>query len=205
MNGFDHNITKGLTSKSILHFFALICLMQDKKCTFYVFTFSLFLACSLLIQVKSKAQFVSATLGINGLTCSLCSYNVEQEISKLEYVETIKMDLNQNIAQIKFAKGIPVHMKDVVNAVYKAGFSVGYTQAIFSFDSISITNNNFFVYLNDTYLFVNKVTTPLKGEVALKFIDKKFVEPNIYNFWEKQIRSSQQSSSKNTTVYHILL
>ena len=170
--------------------------MQDKKCTFYVFTFSLFLACFLLIQANSKAQFISATLGINGLTCSLCSYNVEQEISKLEYVETIKMDLNQNIAQIKFAKGVQVNMKDVVSAVYKAGFSVGYTQAIFSFDSISITNNNSFIYLNDTYRFINDLTTPLNGQVVLKFLDKKFMEPKKYKSWEKQIQLIQQASAK---------
>ena len=49
-------------------------------------------------------QFNSATIHINGLTCSACSFAVQRSISTIDFVERIDMDLNENIAMIVFKK-----------------------------------------------------------------------------------------------------
>lgn len=154
-----------------------------------------------------KAQFISASLGIHGLTCSLCSYGVEREIEKLDFVESVDMDLNQNIATIRFQKGKAVVIKDLVESVYKAGFSVGYTQALFSFDQLRIDNEAFFTYEGAEYFILENKSESLKGEHIIRFIDKKYVVPKEFNVWKEKIKlnNKQKSSSKNTVTYQIII
>lgn len=170
---------------------------------------SLFLPCTLLLLLvlnKASAQFKTATLGINGLTCSLCSYSVEKELEKVDCIAAVEMDLNQNIAKLIFEENIPVDMKAVVNAVYKAGFSVGYTQALFNFDNVTLTEQVYFLYEEVEYRFVNTLEEDLQGEHIIKFIDKKFVVDTVFKTWKEKIKLSDKKIpvSKNT-VYHISL
>jgi copper chaperone CopZ len=155
-----------------------------------------------------KAQFISATLGINGLTCSLCSYSVERELKKLDCIEQVTMDLNQNIATIRFKPNKVVRMKEVVDAVYKAGFSVGYTQALFSFNTVTIDEFFSFSYEGDRYKLINGSSQALQGEHVIQFIDKKYLVPKIYKTWEAQIKNNTKtmpSTPASTHVYHIIL
>jgi copper chaperone CopZ len=159
----------------------------------------------LINPLPIKAQFISATLGINGLTCSLCSYSVEREIEKLDFVDHVTMDLNQNIVAIVFKPNQAVRMKEVVDAVYKAGFSVGYTQALFSFQTISIGEDFSFQYEGDRYELLDENIQDLKGEQVIRFIDKKYTLPKNYKVWESKIKSNTQKMPKpRIFVYHII-
>lgn len=158
--------------------------------------------CSFFCASQVKAQFVSATLGINGLTCSLCSYGVERELKKLDFIESVHMDLNQNIASIIFIPNKVVKMNEVVTAVYNAGFSVGYTQAVFSFDSISVDENSSFLYQGDLYTIIDKQTQDLDQEKIIRFVNKKFVEPKEYKKWEAKIKASAKNSK---ALYYIIV
>jgi copper chaperone CopZ len=157
------------------------------------------------ISYTVHAQFVSATLGINGLTCSLCSYNVEHELKKIEGIDSVKMDLNTNIAKIIFNKSIPIQMIEVVNAVYKAGFSVGYSQALLLIDKIVLDSTNAFNYQGNNYQLLNSNKMTLEGPVIIKFVDKKFVTSKEFKHWDKVFKSENISSSSNLTVYRIIL
>ncbi len=161
----------------------------------------------LFIPNNINAQFISATLGIHGLTCSLCSYGVEREIDKLDFVENIQMDLNQNIATIVFRKDKPVHMKDLVSAVYKAGFSVGYTQALFSFDQLTIEEQLYFTYQGNQYFILERKTETLKGEHIVRFIDKKYVINKEFKLWEEKINlnNKRMPPLKKSINYQIII
>ncbi len=170
-----------------------------KKTLFLLFLIQL---CSFFNGSHVKAQFVSATIGINGLTCSLCSFGVERELKKLDFIESVRMDLNQNIASILFIPNKVVKMNEVVKAVYNAGFSVGYSQAVFSFDSISVDKNSSFLYQGDHYTIINIEAQELKQEKIIRFVNKKFVEPKEYKKWEAKIKTSTKNSK---ALYYIIV
>lgn len=90
------------------------------------FYFFLFFTCNLF-----AARFTSAVIGIDGLTCSACSFSTEQSIRKLDFVENVNMELNENMATITFKKDKEISIDAIVRRVYAAGFSVRSVKAIF--------------------------------------------------------------------------
>ena len=47
----------------------------------------------LLTSIGVKAQFISAEIGIDGLTCSACTRSAEMSIRKLPFVADVKMNI----------------------------------------------------------------------------------------------------------------
>jgi copper chaperone CopZ len=161
-----------------------------------VFLFLFFLIQSAYVQ----AQFISAEIGIDGLTCSLCSYGVDNSLNKLDFVKEVKMDLNANIALVTFRPGKKVNINTLASRVYSAGFSVRFVKAVFLFDSLQIGNNYSFLYEDDAYHFINTGKRILAGETTLVFIGKKFIPRKEYSRWIKIIAEDNKlhRNAKNT-------
>ena len=167
-----------------------------------VFRFLLVFAC--FMPQASTAQFISATLGLNGLTCSMCSLGIQSELEKLPFVENVTLNLNTNIANILFKVNEKVDMRAVVGAVYKAGFSLGYTEADYIFHQLPVSNQSVFSYEGETYEFLKPSVAIANGRTTLKFIDKKFIAKKGYSFWAPLIKESLNGKTDPTT-YHITL
>ena len=91
-------------------------------------TFSLASAVIVLAMVVSS-PFVWAkavTVGIDGMTCSSCARKVEKQISALKSkgVETCKIDLKAQAANLNLSDQATVTPDDLKAAVKKAGYSV---------------------------------------------------------------------------------
>jgi copper chaperone CopZ len=160
-----------------------------------------------LLSVTANAQFVSATLGINGLTCSMCSFAVQSALERLPFVETATLNLNTNIAEVWFKKDQSVSIRQVVDAVYKAGFSVSYTEADFIFNQQLVYHDSVFIYEGLRYRFLKPTQQVLNGKITLKFLDKKFLRKKAHAFWAPSIkeRSSGKSTAETETLYHVTL
>jgi copper chaperone CopZ len=171
----------------------------------FFFRFILGLFC--FFPVVSNAQFVSATLGINGLTCSMCSFAVQSELERLPFVEQATLNLNTNVAEVLFKTDQKVNIREVVDAVYKAGFSVGYTEAVFIFDQQTVSDQFIFSYEGFNYQFLKPAQEVLNGKTTLKFLDKKFLRKKAYTFWAPFIKNSSQGKTKADleTLYHVTL
>lgn len=151
----------------------------------------------------SFAQFLSADVGINGLTCSACSRSVEMSIRKLDFVQDVQMDLQNTRGKIVFKEGGHVSIDKLAKAVTDAGFSVRYLNALFVVDSVSIFNNNYFDYENAHYRFINAVTKKLSGAVTLTFIGKKYLPKKEYKKWKKEIKSIYANDKQK--AYYVTL
>ncbi len=149
----------------------------------FFFRYILGLFC--FLPVASNAQFVSSRLGVNGLTCSMCSYAVQTELERLSFVEKATLNLNTNVAEIIFKTGEKVNMQQVVEAVYKAGFS----------------------YEGFNYQFFKPNQLVLNGRTTLKFIDKKYLRKKAYSFWAPMIKESLNGKMKTdiAILYHVTL
>jgi copper chaperone CopZ len=150
----------------------------------------------------SHAQFVSAELGINGLTCSACARSVEMSIRKLDFVKDVKMNLDNTDGVITFKTGATISIEKLAKAVIDAGFSVRYMQATFKADSVLHVSNDYcFAYNNASYQFV-KVTTEQSNNMVMKFIGKEFMEAAEYKKWKPDLKPV---CIGNKTTYYVTL
>src|SRR4051812_38883306 len=85
---------------------------------------------------QSSAQFKSAMVGVNGLTCSACTRTVEMSIRKLDFVQDVTMNLENTEGKIVFKENADVDISKVARAVTDAGFSVRYLTAVFLFNNV---------------------------------------------------------------------
>lgn len=98
------------------------------KCRLLYFTLSnvmhKFLVTLVLLLISKFAlpQPDSVLIGIDGLTCSMCSYSVQSMIKKVPEVLEVKMDLNANEASITMKAGTAPDLALLVRKIYDAGF-----------------------------------------------------------------------------------
>jgi copper chaperone CopZ len=128
----------------------------------------MFISTSLL-----KAQFVSGSVRVDGLTCSMCSKTVHKALSELNFIDSLTPDLQTASFRIVFKKNTKVELCDIKNKVEGAGFSIGEIKIDYRFNNLSVFED---VTFNDerTYKFVGVSSQSLNGMVTFKLIDKEF-------------------------------
>ncbi len=129
--------------------------------------------CFIFSQLLS-AKVTSVQIGINGLTCSMCSRSVEMALKKLDFIEGIKMDLKQTQATLTFKSNQPINFKKLAKAVKDAGFSVRLLRV--NFDALPLINNSTFTIGNNNITLVNANNDKINPSVILlgyDYMDKK--------------------------------
>ena len=145
---------------------------------------------ALLISISCKAQFISADIGVNGLTCSACSRSVELSIRKLDFVDDVQMDLEHTSGKVIFKKGAKVDIEKIATAVSNAGFSVSFLRAQFQLhDSLNISENYCLNFEGSSYQFIKIPSTVIKEEVTLLFIGKEFLSSTGYKKWKDSLKA----------------
>jgi len=74
---------------------------------------------SFAIQADNNYQ-----IGVDGLSCPFCAYGIEKQLSKIEGVEAVKVDIGKGFVQVTTQEKIPLDQKTAESAVDKAGFSL---------------------------------------------------------------------------------
>jgi len=163
--------------------------------------FVLFLS---LIPGILSAQFVTASMEIDGLTCSMCSLGVERSIKKLKFIEKVRVDLNTNTASIEFKPNSNVTIKELIKSVFDAGFSVRTLSADFNFQESA--KENYFISNNSTFIFLDppKAGTS-KGVKNIKFVEKKFTEGESYKKYKTVIDKTLSHVTINDSYYFVLI
>lgn len=64
------------------------------------------------------------TLVASGLTCSMCSKAIFKALSKLDFVEEVKVDIEKSMYLLTFKEGKKVDIDQIKTAVTDAGFGV---------------------------------------------------------------------------------
>ena len=82
----------------------------------------------LICSKESKAGIQWVEVGVNGLTCSMCTRSVEMSIRKLEFVDSVVMDLETTEGRIFLRPNVPFNLGQIAKAIVKAGFSVQFVK-----------------------------------------------------------------------------
>lgn len=70
----------------------------------------------------ASIQFIS--IGVNGLTCSMCTRSVEMSIRRLDFVDSVVMDLENTEGKVYVSSHATPDFRRIAKAVTDAGFSV---------------------------------------------------------------------------------
>ncbi|MFZ7114725.1 MAG: heavy-metal-associated domain-containing protein [Bacteroidota bacterium] len=117
------------------------------------------------------AQYTSARIGVNGLTCSACTRSVEMSIRKLPFIDNVEMNLENTDGILKFKKGFDVDISKVAQAVVDAGFSVRFLNADYIFPTSNFSDPKYSDNGNMFY-FLRKL--PVKKENKIRFIGPNY-------------------------------
>jgi copper chaperone CopZ len=149
----------------------------------------------LICNLAVKAQFKSAVVGVDGLTCSACSFATEKSLLKLDVIDSVYMQLQENTATIFFKPGKKVDMTAVAKKVTDAGFSVRSLTAWVDVGQLTVTPDYCWSYENDLYHFI-KLTgdKELKGMVQLKFVGDKFMPTKEFKKWKLYCKNACTAS-----------
>jgi len=150
---------------------------------------TLFAVC-LFFTLSKAQQFTSAEVGINGLTCSMCTRTTELSIRKLDFVDSVIMDLTNTNGIIIFKKGAVVSVEKIAKAVKDAGFSVRYLKAGFDLDKQNISSGSCFMYKGGQYKFLSQDSTSLSGTATLIFVGKNYMPPKEFKKWSGKVKDA---------------
>lgn len=166
---------------------------------------SIILICLLFCLGSGKitAQFKWAQIGVDGLTCSACTRAVEMNIRKLDFVDSVIMNLENTEGKIIFKEGKKVNIERIAQSVFDAGFSVRFLKANFVFNNLAISNGFNWTNDNEQYCFVKAESKTLNGETVLTFIGEKFMPFKEYKTWKTKIIECCGGNKKK--VYYITI
>ena len=155
---------------------------------------------------SANAQFRQAVIGIDGLTCSACSFGTQKSIMRLDFVDSVKMDLNKNIATITFKPGKKVSIDAIVQKVYDAGFSVRSVHAVYEFTDMKAVNDAFFNFEDNAYEFIGlSGERTLNGPVDLTFINEKYISKKEMKKWKDLIAKAKPCTLGKQKPYYVTL
>ncbi|MFC1222576.1 heavy-metal-associated domain-containing protein [Pedobacter sp. BG31] len=166
----------------------------------------------LFFAVNVSAQKISsADLQVTGLTCSMCSNATQKSLETLNFISSIKPDLNKNIFVLTFKKDANVNLDLVRKKVQDAGFSVGGLTASFNFNDVKIDDKGQAIIDGNVYRFVNAKSKTLNGTVKASIVDKDFISGNAFKKQATNANSDAYASGtgvvngKKTRIYHLIL
>lgn len=152
-----------------------------------------------VIQFKANAQFQSAVIGVDGLTCSACSFATQKSLLELKSVDSVDMQLEKNTATVYFKKGEKVNVKDLAKKVVDAGFSVRSITATLKVKELEVSPDYCWNYEGDQYHFI-KLEAPKKisGEVQLTFVGEKYMPGKEFKKWKMYFKNACASNAAPT-------
>ena len=153
----------------------------------------------------AQGQYKSVEMGINGLTCSMCSRSVELSLIKLDFIDQVVMDLNSTSSKIFFNEGAYVSIDKIAQAVVDAGFSVSYLHAWFDFKDQPIQTAACWNYAYEVYQFLDLSLPQLEGEIMLKFIGADFLSRNEMKKWKIKLSEAQNKVCTQKEHYFVTL
>jgi hypothetical protein len=163
-----------------------------------IFLLLLFVSASLS---RSFGGLMWADVGVNGLTCSICSRSVEMSMRQLDFVDSVVMNLETTEGRIFFKPTTPIDFDQLAKAVVNAGFSVRFLKLQLDFTDIPVTSDGAFTFQGQTYQWLDFYSN-VKGQVALKLVDEHFLPKKEGSEWKKKLAG--KNSAGDQKVLHVV-
>ena len=157
----------------------------------------------LFVSAFAHGQISGVHIGVNGLTCSQCTRNVEMSLRKLSFVQDVKMDLQHTDGTITLRSGTRFDANAVSKAVKAAGFSLRFLKANMDIASVPPSDKGCFLLNGDSYQIVPMAAANNAGNESVQFIGEGFLPPYELKKWKPQL--IRTCFTKSSTHYFITL
>ena len=74
--------------------------------------------------ISATAQEEVYALYVDGLACPFCAYGIEKELTGLDGVEKVEVDINKGVVMVTAAQGTTIPEVALKQAVDNAGFTL---------------------------------------------------------------------------------
>ena len=140
---------------------------------------------------RPEPRIVSATVRVDGLTCSLCHRSVYKALKKLNFVDKLTPNLDETSLDITFTRNNVVSFDRIAEAIQDAGFSVGILRASIEFPPTIVRNDEHLALAGAMLHFINIAgERTIQGRVEIKLIDAKFVPETEAAEWRTKVHHS---------------
>lgn len=157
------------------------------------YALALLFAC--LLPVCVSAQIKSATIGVNGLTCSQCSRSVEMALQKLPFVAKVEMDLTHTTGTVYFKNNSKIDLTQLAQAPRNAGFSTAFVRLAFDFSKIN-PGKYCFVYKGKVFYFLQPLANNHPSLMDFQVIGSGFLPKKELKTYSLKPNGSCVSSEK---------
>lgn len=158
----------------------------------------LILIISILPITPSLAGLKWADIGVNGLTCSMCSRSVEMSLKRLAFVDRVDMSLETTEGRVFFRPDMPVDLNEIAKAVVNAGFSVRFIRLQLSFEDIPVASDGSFTFQGQAFKWLDFEKTG-DDSFVLKLIGENFLPKKEFAEWRK--KSVALASGRQNVFY----
>ena len=141
-----------------------------------IFSILLFVFAILSVQ----AQVKKADLQASGLTCSMCSNSINKALKTIDYIESVRANIQTSSFSIIFKEGAKVNLDDLKMKVEDAGFSVANLTVTINFDHASIANDEHLNVEGMFFHFLNVKDQVLSGSQTIRILDKGYLTTKEY-------------------------
>jgi copper chaperone CopZ len=155
-----------------------------------------------LLPTKSLAGYYWVEVGVNGLTCSVCTQSVERSIRRLDFVDSVSMSLEKTEGRIFLKRDAVVDLRKIAKAVVAAGFSVRFLRVAFGFDDMAIGRDGSFVYQGQPFQWLQFQNNATKGETILKLVDEGFLPKKESTIWKKKMETLNNPVDQK--IFHVV-
>jgi copper chaperone CopZ len=165
----------------------------------------IFLLTLMLTMISSTidAQIQYAELGVDGLTCSQCTRNVELALRKLDFVQDVEMNIENTKGKILFKPDRSITIEDLSKAVFDAGFSVRYLKIAYLFNNQEISENYCLEDQTTIFEFIEVKKQLLSGIHLMQLVGKSYQNRKEYRLWKGKLNNNCKQQGK--VVYHVTL
>jgi cation transport ATPase len=162
---------------------------------------SLLLIIFLSLTLAVKAQILSAKVGVNGLTCSMCTRSVEMSLRRLDFVDSVVMSLQNTEGEIFFNKNHPVDFESLAKAVVDAGFSVRFLKIRLDLNVIRLEESGAFAFQGQDFVWLDYDRNPGKKVAWFSLIGDTYLPKSEMKKWKNKIQNSANGTKRN--VIHV--
>lgn len=150
---------------------------------------------------QSFAGLKWVDIGVNGLTCSMCSRSVEMSLRRLDFVNNVVMSLETTEGRVFFKPDTPINFDQLAKAIVNAGFSVRFVKLELDFTDIPLTTDGSFIFQGQIYQWLD-FQKDVKGQVALKLVEENFLPAKERTEWKKKITAKK--GPDNQRIMHVV-
>ena len=149
---------------------------------------------------KASSGIRWVDVGVNGLTCSMCTRSVEMSLRRLDFIDSIAMSLESTEGRIFVRENMPVDFSSIAKAIVNAGFSVRFVRVAFDFHDIPVSPDGTFQYQEQKFDWIDFKNNTNKP-AFLRIVNEHFLPKKDANKWKDKIRNAE---SANANTLHVI-